>query len=187
MFKKLINSEKTSNICAILLVVLFTLVAFWVYFFKANIINDLRFDAWDVYFEWIPFKDTFLKDPFDPMDLLVEFLNVFGFALMGFIVYPVFKKWPLVFSISYCVLFSIFIETMQLGFCFGTPIISDILLNTLGGVIGALLAHKFIKKIPLKTKNILYIIMITLCIAAIIIGIIFTIKRWPEYTSMIRQ
>ena len=115
MFKKLINSEKTSNICAILLVVLFTLVAFWVYFFKANIINDLRFDAWDVYFEWIPFKDTFLKDPFDPMDLLVEFLNVFGFALMGFIVYPVFKKWPLVFSISYCVLFSIFINLFDNG------------------------------------------------------------------------
>ena len=76
---------------------------------------------------------------------------------------------------------------MQLGLTFGTPIISDILLNTLGGVIGALLAHKFVKKISLKTKNILYIIMIILCIAAIIIGIIFTIKRWPEYTSMIRQ
>lgn len=186
MLKKVINSEKTTKICAISLVALFSLVAFWVYFFKANIINDLRFNAWDVHFEWVPFKDTFLKDPFDPMDLLVEFLNVFGFMLMGFIVYPVFKKWPLFFSILYCVLFSIFIEMMQLGFSFGTPIISDILLNTLGGVIGALLAHKFIKKIPLKTKNILYFIMITLCIIAIILGIIFTIKRWPEYVSMVR-
>ena len=186
MLKKVINSEKTTKICAILLVALFSLVAFWIYFFKANIINDLRFNAWDVHFEWVPFKDTFLKDPIDPMDILVEFLNVFGFMLMGFIVYPVFKKRPLVFSILFCVLFSIFIEMMQLGFSFGTPIISDILLNTLGGVIGALLAHKFIRKIPLKTKNILYFIMITLCIIAIILGIIFTIKRWPEYVSMVR-
>ena len=91
--------SKNSKILYLLITSIFFIV--FDLFFSELILNDLRFNAWDVHFEWVPFKDTFLKDPFDPMDLLVEFLNVFGFMLMGFIVYPVFKKWPLFFSILY--------------------------------------------------------------------------------------
>lgn len=180
-------NEKVIKKLAISALILYSIVCIWIYFFKCNLVEDLRFFAWDVEFIWKPFADTFLNPKLDSIDVMIEILNVFGFIILGAIAYPVFiKKYPVLLSIGYCFLFSVFIEMMQLAFAFGTPIISDILLNVIGGVIGVFLAKLIYKRLNLKWLFVLYIICIVICSVAIILGITFTSIKWPSYISMVR-
>lgn len=166
--------------------ILFIFVAIWIYFFKCNLVEDLRFLHWNVRFHRIPFKDTLLNSPVSAFDVLVEIMNVLGFSMFGFIAYPLFKKHPFIFTVIISFLFSLIIEMLQLGLRFGTPIISDIFLNTIGGVIGCLVYRAFEKvKISEKVWCYGYIILIIIFSICVILGVIFTSLKWPEYTYFI--
>lgn len=179
-----LNSYKLRNILTITSFCLYLLVAIWIYYFKLNIIPDLRFLRWDPTFNWIPFSDVFHAEKgFSLADLILQFLNIIGFILVGYLASGIVKKYNFTFGVLFSLLFTILIELMQYLLSFGSGQLGDILMNGLGGIIGAFLYMKLNKKIPLKIQNILYISISGISLVFVILGFIFTCLKWSEYIS----
>lgn len=179
-----LNSHKLRNHLAIIAFSLYILVAIWIFYFKLNIIPDLRFLKWNPTFNWVPFSDVYdPKNGFSFMDLLLQFLNIIGFILVGYLASAVVKKYKFTFGVLFSLLFTVLIELMQYFLSFGSAQLGDILMNGLGGLIGAFLYIKIDKKIPLKVQNILYISISGISFICVVLGFIFTCLKWSEYIS----
>jgi glycopeptide antibiotics resistance protein len=156
-------------------------VAVWIYFFKSSLGQDLKFFYWESSMNWIPFSEVFGKNGFNSSEFWLQILNIIGFIPLGFFAAAVFKKHPFVFGAIFAVTFSILIETAQFITSFGSPQLGDIITNSTGGILGAFIYIKINKKVNIKIQTILYIIAINVLTILIVLGIVTTIIRWPEY------
>lgn len=174
---------KHHKLLLLLSLISYLLVCVWIYYFKCNLINDLRFLCWDIGIYWIPFGDVFTKDGFSFADFSLQVLNVIGFIPVGFLFSANIKKKPLLVGVIGGFIFSFLIEAMQLILKFGSPQLGDLLMNTLGAFIGAFVFIKVKDKLAIKTQSLLCIVFIIICLCLIVIGFIFTLKMWPTYTD----
>lgn len=116
------------------------------------------------------------------IDLIETIMNVVIFIPMGIYSGILFKNWNLGKKILFCFLFSFFVEGIQYIFKFGSFDISDIITNTLGGIIGLLIFIVIEKIFKNRAQKLINIIS---CIATIlIIAFLFLLKAgklWIKY------
>lgn len=158
-------------------------VAVWIYFFKASLGTDLRFFVWESSMNWIPFSEVFRPSGVSYGELGIQILNIIGFIPLGFFASALFKKHHFIFGSLIGITFSVLVEVAQLITSFGSPQVGDIITNSLGAIIGAILFIKLDPKVNLKIKNILYLIASISFVCLIILGIVTTSMRWSEYIS----
>ena len=168
-------------------IITFTIACIWIYFFKCNVISgDMRFFYAEVKIQWIPGSSLFLEDgSFSFANLVLYILNVMGFMMFGFLLGGAFKKKRILVVIIISILFSIFIETLQGIFAFGSVEFSDVICNGLGGFLGVFIYHKLENKMSDLFKNIFYLIITIISSCCIIIGIGLTIHFWPQYIEFV--
>ena len=163
--------------------ILFSLVCIWIYFFKCNIGKDLFFLYFQRRVHWNPFFEFVKKDgSIAPGGFFLAFFNILGFVLYGFLASSLFSKKQFLKGFICSICFSLFIELLQYSLAFGGLALGDLIFNSIGGLIGALIFVKVNKKFSPLVFNTFYLIVSIICIGCIITGIYFTIQKWPEYT-----
>lgn len=138
VFRKPLLSEKKNVRLKILLVMLAMYLAHLFYVFLSPTYFFRRFAFSTERLNLVPFRalKEWLANPFN------FFGNVLFFLPIGFfevLLHPArSRKWQIVFSAATAFMISLFVEFAQL-FNFRVPDIDDVILNTIGGTLGALL------------------------------------------------
>lgn len=178
MKTKVLNSLKITAF------VTFFFVIIWVYFFKCNFQRDLYFFFVKSRINWNPFSELVTKTgEFDISGLWLLVLNIFGFIFWGFYAAGFFKKKQILWGTLIGFGASFIVEVLQYSLGFGGAALGDLIYNTIGAAIGAIVYYFCYKKnIKPIVYNVIYIVSIGLSIICIILGIVFTVKMWPEYT-----
>lgn len=153
-------------------------------FFKCNLV-ELFFLCFKPSFNAKPFADIIQNGQISYSNVGLYVLNIIGFIPLGYLFSKPFKKYYFLFSSLLCLLFTIIIEVLQYYISFGSSQLFDIVMNFLGGFIGAILYCIFKTKVSYKAENILLFSISVVSFICVVIGFIFTIERWPEYIMMI--
>lgn len=162
--------------------VLFIFVCIWIYFFKCNLNRDLYFFFAKSQINWNPFSEIIQSDgSFSWGNFALIILNIVGFVFFGYLAAGIFEKHYFVFGILLSLVLTLTIETLQYAFRFGGAALGDVIFNLLGGIIGVVLYHFTNKKVKPIIQNIYYIVTIGVSVVCIVLGIIFTAMKWPEY------
>lgn len=155
--------------------VLILIILTWIIMFKANLLtSDLRFGYRSI--NLIPFLNYGGKNGIYSIFTMHFLLNSLVFIPLGAYIYIEFGN-SLAKAILFTLITSILFEAMQYILAFGSTEITDCISNTVGGLLGALIA------VPLrsiKLKNLKRIILFILLIVAVF-AIISTIIVFPIY------
>ena len=84
---------------------------------------------------------------FPPPEVPDMIANVLVFIPLGFLLVPTFKKNSIAKSIVLCFFVSLSFEIFQILTLFGGFMYTDILCNTMGGILGAVFRNAFLKRI----------------------------------------
>lgn len=166
-----LNNDKLINILAF---IIYYLILSWLIIFKCNALtSDMRFGFRSI--TLIPYNNN--KNYIDYI------LNIPVYIPFGIYISLLFKNKSLLLKIMLIIVSSVFYEALQYIIYFGSSDISDIISNTLGGIIGIYLFFKFNSKI--KDKSICFInkIVVIIGIPLVIYAIISTIIAFPIYLS----
>lgn len=124
----------------------------------------------------IPFK-TFFDEGFYFND--DYFFNVLIYIPMGLVLPFIFKKpWA---SVILIVLSSVIFEISQLFTGFGGCDTTDLICNTLGGVLGMIVYYIFRKKVPDKAINVINLVVTILASPVCVYAIVNSIINWKLY------
>ncbi|MBR2302174.1 MAG: VanZ family protein [Clostridia bacterium] len=170
MKKVKINPTKATVVALII----YCFVLTWVIMFKCNLLtSDMRFGYRSITF--VPFRQ------FDRIGYLADYLlNIVVYIPMGIYVCNFLKHKSLVFKIAVIAISSIFFEIVQYVIAFGSSDISDVISNTLGGVVGVWL-HSKIKNKPVLHWFNCFVAVVGLPL--VIFAIIQTVSVFNIYTS----
>lgn len=148
------------------------IILFWIIMFKCNLIKgDLIFGYRSI--TLIPFANICEVGYF-----FEYLLNVVVYIPTGIYFYHIFKKKPRYLIVLLICISSFVFETLQYIIAFGGSDISDIISNTLGGIIGMMLYIKLEKKIKMENINVFVLIVGT---PIAVFAIIQTIILLPYY------
>ncbi len=146
----------------------------WVIMFKCNLLtSDMRFGYRSI--TLIPFGQI------SNVSYLVEYLlNVVVYIPMGIYLCMFLKDKSLVFKIVVIATSSIFFEVVQYVIAFGSTDISDVISNTLGGIVGALIYSKTNES---KIFDIFNLCVAVVGVPLVIFAIIQTVSVFEIYVS----
>ena len=191
-----LKSEKLLSIFSKILFIIYLILLIWVVIFKCNIAVSLT-DGY-LYLKTISLKERFLIYiiPFqnhfiDFKDFVLNdtFLNVIVFIPMGLYVsyFIKNKRFLMAFVISFGA--SLFLEVFQLFTLMGSYQSEDLIVNTLGGIIGYLLYKLIYKDTPRRMLilNIISLVVIVMAIPVVIYATINTIINFDLYISIVNR
>lgn len=167
-------TRKTLNLAKITFV-LYMLLIFWVISLKCNMpvpISDTKainrgLDIFERFMTYLP-RDSFALSPTDAT------VNALLFVPIGMLLPFLYKRHIYVRSALACMLISAALEIFQIISCIGMFTYSDIIANTLGGVIGALV-HFFLRKIAKeKPLAVTFYIIISASVITLIYAVVNT-------------
>ena len=149
------NKELTSQVTTALLII-YLLITFWIIVLKMNVPMTYKADAKII--NLIPYQaSTILNGSVSYVEIL---LNVVIFIPFGLYANPLFRSSSFLQKVGLFFFFSLLFELTQYFLGIGALDSTDILNNTLGGVIG-LWIYRGIEKIfsdRLKTQNLVNIV-----------------------------
>ncbi len=166
------NSQKNSTLAnklTTLLLVIYSVVLFWIIVLKLNISFSYK-GTQNV--NLIPFREPLLYN--GRIDYNEIFLNILIFVPLGLYVGILFKKLSISRKIFSFFMVSLFCEVCQFILRIGAFDITDIINNTLGGIIG-LLFFKVLEKAfnsPVKAQKLINIIA-TICTIIIVSTLLY--------------
>lgn len=171
LYRKM-NSQKNSTLANKLttsLLIIYSAVLFWIIVLKLNISFSYK-GTQNV--NLIPFREPLLYN--GRIDYNEIFLNILIFVPLGLYVGILFKKLSIVRKIFSFFMVSLFCEVCQFILRIGAFDITDIINNTLGGIIG-LLFFKVLEKAfnsPVKAQKLINIIA-TICTIIIVSTLLY--------------
>ena len=136
---------KKENISARVLLVFYLLALIWILLFKLSAsMVDIRemFYSTPRHINWFPFKESVIVNNQFQISEIID--NILIFLPFGGLLGLSFKKLNIVKVTGIVFLFTVIIETLQYLFGLGRADVTDILMNTLGGLIGYLI-YRIIK------------------------------------------
>ncbi|MBR2029979.1 MAG: VanZ family protein [Clostridia bacterium] len=165
--------QKTKVVTIVASVAYFCLLT-WVIIFKCNLLtSDLRFGYRSI--NLVPFDKIANVGHF--FDYL---LNVVVYVPTGFYVCAFLKDKPIAHKIFVIALSSILFEVVQYAIALGSTDISDVISNTLGGVVGLWL---YCKTKNCRFFNIFNLCMIFVGIPLVIFAVVHTASVFSIYLS----
>jgi glycopeptide antibiotics resistance protein len=137
--KKSLDLSTTDRITWLLLVI-YLLVMAWILLFKLGV--QFRYMA-EQRINLVPFREVFAAN--GRLDRMETLLNVFIFVPMGLYVGVLFRNWTLRAKLAVFLVVSVLFEALQYAFRIGAFDATDLVTNTLGGLLGLLLFLAFEK------------------------------------------
>lgn len=151
-------NDKTLRRLVLVATVMYAWLLIWALVFKLGIpgimitnytnLKDMTLDErimWDV----IPFNYRG-EGAYQARLIMDTVLNCFVFSPFGIALSYLFKKQNILRDISVCLVFSFFIETLQLLTLIGNPATEDLITNTAGYFIGIGIYHLTFKRLSTK-------------------------------------
>lgn len=121
--------------------------------------------------------------------LILDSLNIIIFVPFGFLVSNYFKKKIILKALFVSFMFSLIIEMFQLFFIIGAFMINDLILNSLGGIIGSLLYCLIIKKEKYVLYNIslfIFSFVFTCFLIVLIVNVFNNIDIYKEIFNALK-
>lgn len=150
------ESKKQHNITMILFSIYF-LILIWILLFKMNLsINDIYKNR---SINLIPFAESVIANGEISTNEIIG--NIFVFIPMGIYTCMLQTNWSFIKKIALSFIISLAIEVLQFIFTLGATDITDLLGNTLGGIVGIgtfLFLSKLLKNKTVKVLNVLALI-----------------------------
>lgn len=145
------KSEKR-NALTIVLFAIYTLVLIWIVLFKLHF--SLAEMARERNINLIPFQGSAIGAN--------EFYNIIFFIPFGIYISMLKNKWPFVIKVIIFFCFSLSFEILQYVFAIGRTDVTDLLCNTLGGMIGVGIYELLFRILKSKTNNVMNIVLLVL-------------------------
>lgn len=143
-----IKDRSSSNKLTSALLIIYIIVLFWILLFKLGV-QFSYMPARSV--NLVPFDGLFLSN--GKIDKAEIILNVVIFVPLGIYVGVLFKKWTWRHKLLTFALISLMFEVLQFLFRIGAFDITDIITNTLGGLVGVLLIRAIEKLFNNEAKS----------------------------------
>lgn len=139
--EKLLKANKDTNRLTVVLFIIYLIALTWILLFKLSV----RFSYMEIRkVNLIPFKEPFILN--GQMDMGEMILNAVIFIPLGIYAGLLFRRWIFGKKIFLFFLVSLLVEGLQFILAIGAFDTTDIMTNTLGGIIG-LLVFKAIEKV----------------------------------------
>ena len=187
-----IKSKKMLSIFSKILFALYLILLVWVVIFKCNIAISLT--GGYLYLKTITIQERFLLYMVPFQNGITKWysdtiLNVIVFIPMGLYVsyFIKHKKFLKALLISFGA--SLFIEVFQLFTLMGSYQSEDLIVNTLGGIIGYLIYKLIYKDTPRRmcVFNIISLVVLILIVPVVIYAIVNTILNFDLYISIVNR
>ncbi|WP_066071701.1 VanZ family protein [Neobacillus soli] len=177
------KSKNNQNKITAGLLTVYLLVLTWIILFKMQFsFQDLRHFADFRGINLIPFAGSIIKN--DQKDIGEIIYNVFAFIPFGIYISMLKPNRPFLKRIVPIAGVSLLFEVLQFIFAIGGSDITDLLGNTLGGMIGVGVYIVFCKLFSTKANKILNVLALigTICIFALVVLLIFGVIRYGNYS-----
>ena len=165
------NPAPASRVTTLLLAVYF-LIAFWIIVLKMNVPMEYKADAEMVNF--IPYRASLILN--ESVSYAEILFNVLIFIPFGLYAHPLFRSWSFMQKAGLFFLFSLFFELSQFLFGIGSLDSTDLLNNTIGGILGLWIYLGIEKLIPNHEKAQKRTNIIGASATALILALIFYLK-----------
>lgn len=154
-------TKEKKNTFTIILFIIYMLLLIWIILFKLqfSLNNFDRVRGINL----IPFQGSVIVNGVIKLDEI--FYNIFVFVPLGIYTCMLKGKWPVKLKVLFAFCISLSFEVLQFIFAIGRTDITDLIGNTLGGIVGIgiyTLLFKLLKKHTIKVINILALI-VTVC------------------------
>jgi len=158
------------------LLIIYLAVLFWVLLFKLGV-RFSYMEKRDV--NLIPFSELFISN--GKIDLAEIILNVVIFVPLGIYAGVLFKRWSFGKKLFFFFLLSLVFEMLEFFFKIGAFDITDIITNTIGGIIGLLMFTAIEKLVnnSRKTQKIINIIAATGTVVMIMLLLLLKLNMLP--------
>lgn len=158
----------------IILVIVYILAVIWIILFKFGLsfngLNHMR------NINLIPFGGSAIVN--GALDTSEIINNILIFIPFGIYICMLKQNWVFIKKVIPIFIFSLILETLQFIFAMGATDITDLIGNTLGGVIGIGIFYLFFKIFKDKTSKILTILTLIATVAMIaLIGLLLIVNR----------
>ena len=187
-----IKSKKMLSMFSKILFALYLTILVWVVIFKCNIAISLT--GGYLYLKTITIQERFLVYMVPFQNGITKWdsdtiLNVIVFIPMGLYVsyFIKHKKFLMALLISFGA--SLFLEVFQLFTLMGSYQSEDLIVNTLGGIIGYLIYKLIYKDTPRRILifNIISLVVLILIVPVVIYAIVNTILNFDLYISIVNR
>ena len=152
------KDNSSTNKLTIVLFVIYLIVLFWILLFKLGV----RFSYMaNRKVNLIPFRELLISNGKSDFGEII--MNVIIFIPLGIYAAILFKRWAVAKNVFLFFLTSLMVETLQFTFRLGAFDVTDIITNTLGGIIG-LMTFKIIEKLfknSMKAQKLINVIAAT--------------------------
>ena len=173
VFMEITKKIKTQ---ALITFILYMLVLFWIIILKCNMkvpISDTRAlnegkDLWQRFSEYLVTKTV-------KTDFKDSVVNVILFLPVGMLLPFFFKKWKYLKTCAIGFLITAFLEIFQIISCYGWFTYADIIHNTAGAAIGALIHFLLLKIAKEKPLSITFYVLFAVLGATTLIGYVNTV------------
>ena len=173
VFMEITKKIKTQ---ALITFILYMLVLFWIIILKCNMkvpISDTRAlnegkDLWQRFSEYLVTKTV-------KTDFKDSVVNVILFLPVGMLLPFFFKKWKYLKTCAVGFLITAFLEIFQIISCYGWFTYADIIHNTAGAAIGALIHFLLLKIAKEKPLSITFYVLFAVLGATTLIGYVNTV------------
>ena len=158
------------------LLIIYLAALFWILLFKLGV-RFSYMEKRDV--NLIPFSELFISN--GKIDLAEIILNVVIFVPLGIYAGVLFKRWSFGKKLFFFFLLSLVFEMLEFFFKIGAFDITDIITNTIGGIIGLLMFTAIEKLVnnSRKTQKIINIIAATGTVVMIMLLLLLKLNMLP--------
>ena len=175
--------EKTNKIQRLARVVfaLYMLLLVWIIALKCNMRNAIL-DA-KIYNRWFTLAERFemYLSYFAKTDFKDGAVNVLVFIPLGMLMPFLMRKCAVLKTMLLCFFISAGFEVLQIINCIGAFTYIDIINNTAGGIIGAIIYLLLYKKVKEKPLSIVFAILICLLIPILVFAAVNTVVHIEYY------
>ena len=192
-FKKhLVCDERALRGEAIFSFVGYIIVLFWALWLKFNDFHMVVLNyAW---LSKMTIEERFLYDiipfriRFDFWNQFIQFpANAIVFAPMGVVLQHVFKKKNIWRDLAICFGVSLSIEVVQLFTIIGNFATADLIMNTLGYLIGFLVYRLIFSKISTPQMVWVYRVINLILVPVLVVVVVTTVKNWDMIVAIITR
>ena len=170
------KDNNSANKLTIVLSGIYLIALFWILLFKLGV-RFSYMEKRDV--NLIPFSELFISN--GKIDLAEIILNVVIFVPLGIYAGVLFKRWSFGKKLFFFFLLSLVFEMLEFFFKIGAFDITDIITNTIGGIIGLLMFTAIEKLVnnSRKTQKIINIIAATGTVVMIMLLLLLKLNMLP--------
>lgn len=192
------KTKKLFNILMIVSLGIFTLILIFGVMFKTIMPNGLTDNY--LFLSTMTLKERFLRGikllEFYQIEyeigvikktIILDLLNMFAFIPFGLLVSYLFRKTKILLSVLVTLVFSALIEVFQLTTIIGAFMLNDLILNVIGGLIGAILFVIVTRKENYQVFNILLFIFLSICLTVLTYLISNLFLNIDVYIEILKQ